>query len=164
MEKDKTPDEIFSGTGPEYEVWIHISTGLDMARQELDSLSEKERVILTKFAEQFFSQRTKLTVDPEDTFAGLSSTANLPSLLEIPWLKFAADIAFAQEGVWRAERALDRYVECGVPDTLQTFRPGKQIFCKRPVTRSSSPLTLPASRSVTQHWNRRCATYLSMQT
>jgi hypothetical protein len=106
MEKDKNPDEIFSGTSPEYEVWIHISTGLDMARQELDSLSEKERAILTKFAEHFFSQRTKLTVDPEDTFAGLSQ-----QLLDIPWLKFAADIAFAQEGVWRAERALDRYME-----------------------------------------------------
>lgn len=106
MEKDKTFDEIFSGDGPKFEVWNHLYSGLDLARAELDSLSEKGRAVLTKFGEQIFSQRTNLTVAPDDRFADFSQQA-----LEVPWLKFAADIAFAEEAVDRAAKALDRYVE-----------------------------------------------------
>jgi len=106
MEKDKTLDEIFSGDGPQFEVWNHLYSGLDLARMELDCLSEKARTVLTKFGEQIFSQRTNLTVAPDDRFADFSKQA-----LEVPWLKFAADIAFAEEAVDRAAKALDRYVE-----------------------------------------------------
>jgi hypothetical protein len=106
MEKDKAFDEVFSGNGPEFEVWNHLYSGLDLARAELDNLSEKGRTILTRFGERVFSQRTTLTVEPDNTFAAFSQQA-----LDVPWLKFAADIAFAQEAVCRAEKALVRYVE-----------------------------------------------------
>ena len=106
MEKAKTLDEIFSGDGAKFEVWNHLYSGLDMARMELDCLSEKARAVLTNFGKQIFSQRTNLTVAPDDSFAGLSQEA-----LQVPWLKYAADLAFAGEAVGRAEKALDRYVE-----------------------------------------------------
>jgi len=106
MERDKGLDEIFSGNGPEFEVWNHLYSGLDLARAELDKLSENGRGILTRFGERVFAQRTTLTVEPDDSFATFSQHA-----LDVPWLKFAADIAFAEEAVWRAEKALVRYVE-----------------------------------------------------
>lgn len=106
MERDKALDEIFSGNGPKFEVWNHLYSGLDLARAELDNLSEKGRGILTRFGERVFAQRTTLTVEPDDTFATFSQQA-----LDVPWLKFAADMAFAEEAVCRAEKALVRYVE-----------------------------------------------------
>lgn len=106
MGKDKTLDEIFSGDGPKFEVWNHLYSGLDLARMELDCLSEKGRAALTKFGERIFSQRTNLTVAPDDKFTDMSQ-----QLLEVPWLKFAADCAFAEEALDRAVKALDRYLE-----------------------------------------------------
>ena len=87
-------------------MWNHLESGLARARMELDCFPEKTRTILTKFGEQIFSQRTKLIVAPDDKFAGLSQ-----QVLEISWVKFAADIAFAEEAVARAAKMLDRYVE-----------------------------------------------------
>ena len=98
------PDKALNG--PEFEVWNHLYSGLVLARMELDCLSEKERTALTKFREQIFSQRTNLIVAPNDSFAGLSQ-----QILKLPWFKFAADIAFAEEAVGRAAQALDRYIE-----------------------------------------------------
>jgi hypothetical protein len=106
MEDDKTIDEIFSGKGPEFEVWNHLESGLDHARWELESLSETARASLKRFGERLLSQRTNLTVAPDDTFVDWSQQA-----LEVPWLKFAADIEFAQKAVDRATNALERYVE-----------------------------------------------------
>jgi len=106
LEKDKALDEIFTGNGPEFEVWNHLYSGLDLARVELDKLSEEGRGILTRFGQRVFSQRTSLTVEPDDTFAAFSQQA-----LDVPWLKFAADMAFAEQAVCRAEKALVRYVE-----------------------------------------------------
>lgn len=106
MQKSKTFDEIVSGNGPEAEVWIHLYSGLDLAEMELDRFSEEARALMTKLGERIFSQRTNLTAAPDDSFAGVSQ-----QLLQFPWLKYAADLAFAWEAVGRAEKALDRYVE-----------------------------------------------------
>ena len=100
MEPDKALDS------PEHEVWNHLYSGLDLAKMELDCLSEKERTALIKFGDYIFSQRTNLTAVPDDSFADLPQ-----QVLERPWLKFAADIAFAEEALGRAAQALDRYIE-----------------------------------------------------
>lgn len=60
---------------------------------------------MTRFGEHILSQRTNLTAAPDDTSIEWSQHA-----LEHPWLKFAADLAFAEEAVGRATEALDRYL------------------------------------------------------
>jgi len=65
----------------------------------------RKRTFLSRFAEKVFSQRTDLTVAPDDGFTGIAQQA-----LEVPWLKFAADLVFAEEAVGRAEQALKRYI------------------------------------------------------
>lgn len=99
-------EAVIDNGGPEFDVWNHLYSGLDLAMMELDSLPEKARTVLTEFGEQIFSQRTNLTVAPNDDLARLSKLA-----LDIPWIKFTADIAFAKEAMSRATEALDRYVE-----------------------------------------------------
>ena len=91
---------------PEHEVWNHLYSGLDLAKMELDCLSEEKRTALIKFGEDIFSQRTNLTAVPGDSFADLPQ-----QVLELPWFKFAADIACAEEALGRAAQALDRYIE-----------------------------------------------------
>ena len=92
--------------GPEFEMWNHLESGLDRARMELDRLPEKVRTFLIESGEQIFSQRTNLIVEPDDKFAALS-----PLLLKDPWIKFAVDIAFAEQSLARAGNAFDRYVK-----------------------------------------------------
>ena len=53
MEPDKALDS------PEHEVWNHLYSGLDLAKMELDCLSEKERTALIKFGSISF--RNELT-------------------------------------------------------------------------------------------------------
>lgn len=103
MTRMETDEEL---GGPEFEMWNHLESGLDLARMELDCLSEENRTILTKLSERIFSQRTNLIVAPDDKFAALS-----PLLLEEPWIKFAVDIAFAEESLARAGNVFDRYVK-----------------------------------------------------
>lgn len=99
-------DPIFSHKGPEFDVWAHLHSGLDQARWELDVLPERARNALAQFGEQLRAQRTGLTTAPEDRFADLA-----PESLGVPWLKFAADIAFAEEAIDRGVKALERYGE-----------------------------------------------------
>ena len=103
MTRMETDEEL---GGPEFEMWNHLESGLDRARMELDCFSEEDRTILTKFRERIFSQRTNLIVEPDDKFAALS-----PLLLKDPWIKFAVDIAFAEQSLARAGNAFDRYVK-----------------------------------------------------
>lgn len=99
-------DQILSHKGPTFDVWVHLHSGLDQARFELDVLPERARHALARFGEQLRAQRTGLTTAPDDRFADLAQES-----LRVPWLKFAADIAFAEEAVDRAVAALERYVE-----------------------------------------------------
>ncbi len=98
-------EPIFSHKGPEFDVWAHLHSGLDQARWELDVLPERARNVLTRFGEELRAQRTGLTTAPDDRFADAQES------LRVPWLKFAADIAFAEEAIDRAVNALQRYVE-----------------------------------------------------
>lgn len=99
-------DQIFSHKGPKFDVWVHLHSDLDHARFELDVLPESARNALEQFGERLRAQRTGLTTAPDDRFADLPQES-----LRVPWLKFAADIAFAEEAIDRAVNALQRYVE-----------------------------------------------------
>ena len=66
MEPDKALD------GPEFEVWNHLYSGLVLARMELDCLSEKERIALTKLGEQIFLLKANLIAAEDDILADVS--------------------------------------------------------------------------------------------
>lgn len=111
-------DEILGDDGPRFAVWVHLTSGLDQARWELDALSQKANAVLMRFGEHVLSQRTSLTAAPDDTFIEWSQHA-----LEYPWLKFAADLAFAEEAVDRATEALNRYLQ--LQPILTRYKLGK---------------------------------------
>ena len=92
--------------GPEFEVGIHLESGLDMARNELDGLSEDLRTWLTVLGKQIVSLQTNLVADEDNKLADVSRT-----LLEEPWIKYVSDLAFAEDAVTRASAGFDRYVE-----------------------------------------------------
>ncbi len=92
--------------GPEFEMWNHLYSGIDQARMELNGFPENLRPWLTELGEEIMSQQTNLVVQRDNRLANLS-----PMLLRDPWIKFSADIAFAEEAVTKASEGLDRYVE-----------------------------------------------------
>ena len=92
--------------GPEYEVGIHLESGLDMARNELDGFSEELRTWLTMLGKQIVSLQTNLVADEDKKLADVSRT-----LLEEPWIKYVSDLAFAEDAVTRASAGFVRYVE-----------------------------------------------------
>ena len=92
--------------GPEFEVGIHLESGLDMARNELDGLSEDLRTWLTVLGKQIVSLQTNLVADEDNKLADVSRT-----LLEEPWIKYVSDLAFAEDAITRASAGFDRYVE-----------------------------------------------------
>ena len=92
--------------GPEFEMWNHLHSGVDQARMELAGLPEELRRWLTEFGVEIMSLRTNLVAETDNRLADLSAT-----LLQDPWIKFSADIAFAEEAVIRTSAGFDRYVE-----------------------------------------------------
>lgn len=115
-------DELrFPADPPKFEVWNHLESGLDMARNEIaephfldepPKLREHERQLLDRWAELAFSGLTQLVLDPSakgQEFEGVRRIYNAPGAE--PWLNFAVDLCFAEEGVARAQGALGRYGE-----------------------------------------------------
>jgi hypothetical protein len=120
-------DRRFPDQPPKFEVWNYLERGLDMARNELDEpvyiddststertprLGEKERKLLHRWAELAFSGLTQLVLDPaakDQELGEVRQVAATPGAE--PWLNFAVDLRFAEEGVGRAQTALDRYAD-----------------------------------------------------
>lgn len=102
------PDEVLDG--PEFEIWNHLESGLDLARMEFEEgLSEEERTFYMKFGEDILSLQINRLIAPDDSTAGLAGASHL--LLKVPWIKFAVDFAFANQTLPRATGVFDRYVE-----------------------------------------------------
>lgn len=116
-------DLRFPDTPPEFEVWTYLWSGLDMAREQLaDSfaalldreprLGRRERELLDRWGELAFSGLTQLMLDAtakDKEFEEVRRVHGVPGAQ--PWLAFAVDLKFAEEGVGRAEMALERYHE-----------------------------------------------------
>ena len=100
MTNDYIPD------GPEFEVWNHLHSGLDWASSELDGFPEQQRTWLKTLGKEIVSVHTNLVADKDSKPADVSRL-----LLNDPWIKFAADLAFAEDAVTRASTGFDRYVE-----------------------------------------------------
>ena len=87
-------------------MWNHLYSGVDQARLELNGLPEDLRMWLTKLGEEIMALRTNLVAQRDNRLA-----RSVPMLLQDPWIKFSADIAFADEAVTRASAGFDRYVD-----------------------------------------------------
>ena len=108
---------------PEFDVWIHLANGLDQARDELSELQKtlgfanaeevvgrSERKALEDFADWIFSRLSMIAATSPDDLQRLEEFRNLlRSENAEPWVEFAIDIRFADEGVRRALLALKRH-------------------------------------------------------
>jgi len=97
----------FPSFDPQSEVWNHLEGGLQQARDELRALDPEVRVAVEHLAEALASTRGLLIL-PESKAKLLSVEGAL--LTKYPWIRHATDIEIAEEGVTRANEALERYV------------------------------------------------------
>lgn len=93
--------------GPEFEVWNHLSSGLDLARMELDALDKQTRQSVEGLAKIIIQNRSSFSHPP----ALKEWIAFFDGLLDDPWFRFAAELELADAGVDRASGALRRYLE-----------------------------------------------------
>jgi len=96
----------FPSFDPQSEVWNHLESGLQQARDELLALDPRDRVTAERIAAALASTRGFLIL-PESKAKLLSVEG---SLLKYPWIRHATDIEIAEEGISRANEALRRYV------------------------------------------------------
>jgi hypothetical protein len=119
-----TADE---SSGPEFEVWNHMESGLQMARDDLaNSLPGDDRRLYEALAQQFVGLRFGVVVTPEDVpdspFLRENYPQIKPDVLERfvrqlpndpktwdPFLRHAVEIEIAERSIDRMYNALDRY-------------------------------------------------------
>jgi hypothetical protein len=92
--------------GPEVDVWNHVQTGIDLADEELSALPEDLRQLTERLGEALIEIRSQVVADDGDELLDLDDRLMLE-----PWVRYAADLQVASEGVRRATMALDRYLE-----------------------------------------------------
>lgn len=93
--------------GPEFEVWSHLWSGIDMAQNEMRALDAKTRRLTEKLGKFLVDARAQLTV--VDATAHADLTALDIDFLADAWVRHAAEIELAQDAITRAGTALDRY-------------------------------------------------------
>ena len=101
------PPLRFPEYDPEFEVWNHIESALDMARRDLGCLGPAERAVVEQVGEVFARLRKNFTLQPDQR----DLMAIIEQLLANPWFRHAADLELATDGVIRASSAIDRYKE-----------------------------------------------------
>lgn len=89
--------------GPEFEVWNHLWSGVDMAAQELRALDPKWRSTVEKIGKIIVSARTGLSQQAATVEADILSLED--DLLEDPWIRHAAEIEIAGDAMGKAEVA-----------------------------------------------------------
>ena len=89
MDIDEADEAI---DGPEFEAWNHLQKALDLASRELDGFPEQQRTWLKTLGKEIVSVQTNLVADEGNRLADVSRL-----LLNDPWIRFAADLAFAEE-------------------------------------------------------------------
>ena len=107
---------------PNFDVWNHLESGLQQARDEFGELERtlgfakseevvgrSEEKVLSEFADWMFSRLSMIATTPEDSARAKEFLNLLRSEHSEPWIDFATDIRFAEEGVRRAILALERY-------------------------------------------------------
>ena len=105
MLSDLYPDLHFPEEGPEFEVWNHLESGLQLAADELDYLGDMEfglveavSKLTSEMVLEFVSEKEK-----EELYS------NLHGLMQNPWVKHGIEVKLARRAISRASGALDRY-------------------------------------------------------
>lgn len=107
--------------GPEFEVWNHLWSGVDMAAQELRALDPKWRSTVEKIGKIIVSARTGLSQQAATVEADILSLED--DLLEDPWIRHAAEIEIAGDAIGKAEVALKRYFKIRPAITSRIDKP-----------------------------------------
>jgi hypothetical protein len=93
--------------GPQVDVWNHIETGLDLAREELYVLPHELRELTEKLGKAVVNVRLQLL--HEDADGELIQLSE--QILREQWVRYAAEFHLAEQAVQRATGALKRYLE-----------------------------------------------------
>lgn len=95
--------------GPEFQVWNHLWSGIDMATSELRALDQPSRALVEKLGKAIADARGDLVQRPNSYSATVLSIEE--HLLANPWIRHAAEIEVATTGIVRAQKALDRFAK-----------------------------------------------------
>jgi hypothetical protein len=109
---------------PEVDVWNHIQTGLDLADEELGALPVSLRTLTEQLGRAIVEIRSRAVIeDPQHDYLHIDEY-----LLTEPWVRYAADLYIATEGIRRATDALARYLDLkpsgasrGLPDDALSY-------------------------------------------
>jgi hypothetical protein len=102
-------DQHDPSSGPEFEVWNHLWSGIELAIQELDVLESNSRETVERLGKLLAETRTGLTLAAGTDAAAFSQISDM--LTDVPWVRHAAEIELATEGIGRTERSLKRYLK-----------------------------------------------------
>jgi hypothetical protein len=103
MAEDSAPEEY----GPEFEVWNHLWSSIDMADMEYRVLGDDRRRQVIRIGERITDARAMLARAP-----GTEEAAFLElevDLLADPWVRFSAELHLAKDAIGRGQTALRRY-------------------------------------------------------
>ena len=102
MDNIEWPEDL-----PEVDVWNHIQTGLDLADEELGALPDGLRALTEQLGRTIVEIRSRAVIeDPEHDYLDVDER-----LLAEPWVRYAADLRVATDGIRRATDALARYLD-----------------------------------------------------
>ncbi len=106
--------------GPEVDVWNHIQTGLDLAREEFDRLPHHLRDLTEKLGAAVVNVRLELLHN--QAAAELIHLGE--QILNEEWVQYAAELHLAEAAIERATEAFKRYLEVR-PTLVAKPPPGK---------------------------------------
>lgn len=93
-------------SGPEWDVWYHLASGLDEATSEFRVFGEKDQAMLDLLGEAVFHVRSRLT-----TRVASRAPETLAQIYGEEWVRHAIDLRIAEEAIDRAREGFDRYAE-----------------------------------------------------
>lgn len=105
--------------GPEWDLWLHLESGLDQADNELSVLTDESRASLEWLAEAIVLGRDQLAMRPKSVEAKLLLADEI--LLSDKWVRFAVELIIARRGIARAEKALKRFTRINPVRTLRAL-------------------------------------------
>jgi hypothetical protein len=105
--------------GPEFDMWLHLASGLDAAQMELDVLDEQSRNSLQWLARTIILGRDQLAVRRTSMEGKLLLADEV--LLSDKWIRFAVELTIAERGIERSSKALKRFQRLRPTVTLRSM-------------------------------------------
>jgi hypothetical protein len=126
------PDDDNHGEelGPVHGVRWYLSDGVDQAQWELDSLASEDRELVERAAQLIVNWQLDL-VREEDQRA---ASEILQQLREDPWIRFAVDLRFAEDGVSRSFGCLERYLLIATTHNRRPTLPNARRYLREATT------------------------------